>query len=182
MAKLIWEHSPISGKWIRLLQGDITDEKVDAIVNAANSQLAHGGGVAGAIVRKGGYAIQEESNRVAPVPVGQCVITGAGKLPAKHVIHAVGPMWGEGNEDNKLSNAITNSLKLANEKKFKSISFPAISSGIFGFPKVRCVQILLKETIDFYEQHPGTSLNEIRFCIIDQETADIFHEEALKLK
>ncbi len=182
MAKLIWEYSPVSRKWIRLLQGDITDEKVDAIVNAANSQLAHGGGVAGAIVRKGGYEIQEESYRVAPVAVGHCVITGAGKLPAKYVIHAVGPMWGEGDEENKLYNAISNSLKLADEKKLKSISFPAISSGIFGFPKEGCAQILLRGAKDFYQKYPVTSLNEIRFCIIDQVTVNIFHNEALKLK
>ena len=180
MATLICEYSSSTGKWIRLLQGDITEESVDAIVNAANSHLQHGGGVAGAIVRKGGYVIQEESNQIGFVPVGQCAMTGAGKLPAKYVIHAVGPMWGEGDEENKLYNAISNSLKLADEKQFKTISFPAISSGIFGFPKDRCAQILLQGALDFYQKHPATPITEIRFCIIDQLTVDIFEREFKK--
>ena len=177
MAKLICEYSPVSGKWIKLIHGDITEESVDAIVNAANSHLAHGGGVAGAVVREGGSVIQEESNKIGYVSVGHCAITGAGKLPARFVIHAVGPMWGEGNEDEKLQNAFTNSVKLAHEKKFKTISFPAISSGIFGFPKDRCAKILVQGALDFYTNYKDTSLCEIRFCIIDKLTVDIFKIE-----
>ncbi len=139
----------INGKTIRLVQGDITDRDVDAIVNAANSYLQHGGGVAGAIVRKGGQVIQEESNKIGFTPVGTAAITGAGKLPAKFVIHAVGPRMGEGDEDSKLKNAVLSSLLLASEKGLKSISIPAVSSGIFGFPKDRCAAILVKEVAGF---------------------------------
>ncbi len=117
---------------IRLVKGDITDRKVDAIVNAANSYLRHGGGVAGAIVRKGGTIIQQESNKIGFVQVGFAAITTAGKLPCNAVIHAVGPKMGDGDENNKLRMAVRSSLLLASEKYFKSISIPAISSGIFG--------------------------------------------------
>ncbi|MDP2278173.1 MAG: macro domain-containing protein, partial [Nitrospirota bacterium] len=98
--KFITEHK-INGKKLRLAQGDITERVVDAIVNAANSHLQHGGGVAGAFVRKGGQIIQDESDRIGFTPVGTAVLTGAGKLPAKFVIHTVGPRMGEGDEDNK---------------------------------------------------------------------------------
>ncbi|MGW8180284.1 MAG: macro domain-containing protein, partial [bacterium] len=117
--------------------------------NAANSHLQHGGGVAGAIVRKGGTIIQEESDRIGYVPVGHAALTTAGKLPAKYVIHAVGPRMGEGDEDSKLKNAVLNSLLLASEKGLRSISMPAISSGIFGFPKDRCALILINEAVHF---------------------------------
>src|SRR5512135_636198 len=120
---------------IRLISADLTERDVDAIVNAANSHLQHGGGVAGAIVRKGGRIIQEESDRIGYVPVGGAVLTTAGALQAKYVIHAVGPRMGEGDEDNKLKKAINSALALAVEKNMKSISVPAISAGIFGFPK-----------------------------------------------
>ena len=149
--KIISEHK-IGDKTLRLVQGDLTERDVDAIVNAANSYLQHGGGVAGAIVRKGGQIIQEESNKIGFVPVGGVAITGAGKLPAKFVIHAVGPRMGEGDEDNKLKNAVLSSLLLATEKGLKSISIPAISSGIFGFPKDRCAAILVKEASELYKE------------------------------
>src|SRR5204862_4217538 len=132
-------------KIIRLVKGDITERDVDVIVNAANSYLKHGGGVAAAIVRKGGAIIQEESDKIGFVPVGSAVITGAGKLPCKAVIHTVGPRMGEGDEDNKLLRALRSTLTLAAEKGFKSISVPAISSGIFGFPKDKCAKILVEE-------------------------------------
>ena len=103
----------INGKLLRLVQGDITERDTDAIVNAANSYLQHGGGVAGAIVRKGGQIIQDESDRIGFVPVGNAAVTTAGKLPSKYVIHAVGPRMGEGDEDNKLKSAVLKSLQLA---------------------------------------------------------------------
>jgi len=170
----------IPGKWLKLVKGDITEEQVDAIVNAANSHLRHGGGVAGAIVRKGGYVIQAESNKIGFVPVGEVALTSAGKLPAKYVIHAVGPRWGEGDEDNKLKNAVENSLKLAEEKGFQKISMPAISSGIFGFPKDRCAQILLRTIYDYMQNHPQGSLIEVRICLFDQPTIDAFEQEFQK--
>jgi O-acetyl-ADP-ribose deacetylase len=120
--------------------------EIDVIVNPANSYLIHGVGVAAAIVRKGGQVIQEESDKIGYVPVGTAVITTSGKLPCKAVIHTIGPRMGEGNEDEKLRKAIKSVLALAQETGFKSISIPAISTGIFGFPKDRCAKILLEES------------------------------------
>ena len=171
----------INGKTLRLVQGDLTERDVDAIVNAANSHLQHGGGVAGAIVRKGGQVIQEESNKIGFVPVGDAAITGAGKLPCKYVIHAVGPRMGEGDEDNKLKNAVLNSLRLASEKGLKSISLPAISSGIFGFPKDRCAKILVKEAFHYLEKNPKSSLELIEFCVYDVLTMEPFKKEFDKI-
>ena len=116
---------------IELIRGDITECETDAIVNAANDRLILGGGVAGAIRKKGGPAIQEECNKIGGTFVGGAVITTGGNLKAKYVIHAVGPQMGEGDEDNKLKNATVNSLKVADENGLKSIAFPAISTGIF---------------------------------------------------
>ncbi len=174
--KIIAEYK-IQGKVLRLVQGDITERDVDAIVNAANSHLQHGGGVAGAIVRKGGQIIQEESDRIGFTPVGSAVITGAGKLPAKFVIHAVGPRMGEGDEDNKLKNAVLNSLLLASQKKLRGISLPAISSGIFGFPKDRCAKILVGTSADFLKKHGESALEVIEFCIYDDLTLSYFKKE-----
>lgn len=179
--KLILEDK-INGKTLRLVQGDITERDVDAIVNAANSHLQHGGGVAGAIVRKGGQVIKEESNKIGFTPVGTAVITGAGKLPAKFVIHAVGPRMGEGDEDNKLKNAVINTLRLASEKGLKSISMPAISSGIFGFPKDRCAKILVNESADYLKKNPKSSLEVVEFCVYDDNTMEHFKREFERLK
>jgi O-acetyl-ADP-ribose deacetylase (regulator of RNase III) len=178
--KIISEHK-IEGKTLRLVQGDLTERDVDAIVNAANSYLQHGGGVAGAIVKKGGQIIQEESNKIGFVPVGDTAITGAGKLPAKFVIHAVGPRMGEGDEENKLKNAVLNSLLLATEKGLKSISVPAISSGIFGFPKDRCASILVSEAINYIKKNPNSTLELIEFCVHDDLTMEYFKKEFNKL-
>jgi len=172
----------IDGSTLRLVQGDITERKVDAVVNAANSYLQHGGGVAGALVRRGGQSIQDESDRIGFVPVGHAALTGAGKLPAKFVIHAVGPRMGEGDEENKLSNAIKNSLVLAGSKGFKSISVPAISSGIFGFPKDRCANILVSEAKHYLKSKPQSSLREIEFCVFDDETVRYFTQEFEKIE
>ena len=155
------------------MRGDITERNTDAIVNAANSYLKHGGGVAAAIVRKGGPTIQKESDKIGLVPVGSAVITTAGKLPCKAVIHAVGPRIGEGNEDHKLTNAVRNALLLASEQNFSSVSMPAISSGIFGFPKDKCAKILVEESKRFLENET-TSIEVIEFCIIDDETIEYF--------
>src|ERR687897_3420493 len=136
-------------KLIHLIKGDITEQNVDVVVNPANSFLKHGGGVAAAIVRKGGYIIQKESDKIGFVPVGSSVITIAGRLPCKAVIHTVGPIMGEGDEDTKLRKAVRSRLVLASEGKFKSISITAISSGIFGFPKDKCAEILVEEAKNF---------------------------------
>ncbi|MBI4689661.1 MAG: macro domain-containing protein [Nitrospirae bacterium] len=177
--RLVLEHK-IAGKVLRLVLGDITERDVDAIVNAANSYLQHGGGVAGAIVRKGGRIIQEESDRIGFTPVGTAVITTAGKLPAKFVIHTVGPRMGEGDEDNKLKNAVINTLKLASERGLKSVSMPAISSGIFGFPKDRCAKILVGESASFLKTLKS-SLEIIEFCVYDDHTMQHFKREFEKI-
>ena len=165
---------------VELVKGDITELEVDAIVNAANSRLKMGGGVAGAILRKGGWSIQEECDKIGYCPVGGAVITGAGKLKAKYVIHAVGPRMGEGDEDRKLRNATLNSLKLAEKHGIKSIAFPAISTGIFGFPKDRCAKIMLRTAIDYLKA--GSSIERVVFCLYDDETYQIFAEELNRIK
>lgn len=179
--KLIAEHK-IHNKVLRLVMGDITGRDVDAIVNAANSHLQHGGGVAGAIVRKGGQVIQDESDRIGFVPVGNAALTTAGKLPAKFVIHTVGPRMGEGDEDNKLKSAALSTMNLAAEKGLKSISMPAVSSGIFGFPKDRCARILVGEAGKFFMEHPDSPLEVVEFCIFDELTLNYFKQEFDKLK
>lgn len=179
--QLIDEIRMSNDKIIRLIKGDITDQNVDVVVNPANSYLKHGGGVAGAIVRKGGKIIQTESDKIGFVPVGSSVITTSGELPCQAIIHTVGPKMGEGNEDIKLSKSIHSSLSLASENSYKSISIPAISSGIFGFPKDRCANILLDESIKFLENNK-TSLQTIEFCIIDNETLFHFKMKFKKLK
>jgi O-acetyl-ADP-ribose deacetylase len=183
-----------NNKVLRLVKGDITERNVDAIVNAANSYLKHGGGVAAAIVRKGGTLIQEESNKIVKgigglIPVGSAVITKAGNLPCKAVIHTVGPRMGEGDEDYKLRKAVRSSLLLASEKGFRSISMPAISSGIFGFPKDRCAKILVGESKTFLQASNSNddcgnnkkditpTLDIIEFCIFDNETLYYFENE-----
>jgi len=127
-------------------------------------------------VRKGGQIIQQESDQIGFVAVGQAVITSAGHLPARFVIHAVGPRWGEGNEDAKLRSAVENSLKLAEQQNFQTISLPAISSGIFGFPKDRCAKIILSVIQKYLKQHPSGSLHEVRVCLFDEVTLQAFRE------
>ncbi|MHC1579824.1 MAG: macro domain-containing protein [Candidatus Alkanophagales archaeon] len=158
---------------LELVEGDITELDTDAIVNAANSSLKMGGGVAGAILRKGGYEIQEECDRIGYCPVGGAVITTGGRLKAKYVIHAVGPRWGEGDEDEKLRSATLNSLKLADERGLKSIALPAISTGIFGFPMDRAAKIMLSTAIE-YLKGGGTQLERVVFCLYGKEAFETF--------
>ena len=148
-------------------------------MNAANSNLYHGGGVAAAIVAKGGRIIHEESDKIGYLPTGNVVITNAGKLPCKAVIHVVGSRNGEGKENEKLTLAINNLLNLAQQNNFKSISIPAISTGIFGFPKEKCAKILVQELINFSgRQDSRNTLPEIiEFCIFDDETFQHFERE-----
>lgn len=162
---------------VKLVDADLTDMNVDAIVNAANAALQLGGGVAGAIRRKGGPAIQQECDKIGGTPVGTAVITTGGNLKAKHVIHAVGPMMGEGDEDRKLRGATLSSLKVADENHLKSIAFPAISTGIFGFPIERCAEIMLSTTIEYLQGE--TALEEVVFCLWGKEAYTIF-EKTLK--
>ena len=159
---------------IQLVQGDITDLATDAIVNAANTSLKLGGGVAGAIARKGGSKIQEECDEIGGTYVGGAAITTGGDLKAKHVIHAVGPVHGTEHEDAKLKDATLNSLKLADKHNLKSLAFPAISTGVFGFPKDRCAIIMLSTAIAYLEG--PTKLERVVFCLCDQQTFKIFKD------
>jgi len=160
---------------LELVQGDITEMETDAIVNAANAQLVLGGGVAGAINKKGGASIQEECKRIGGTHVGGAVITTGGNLKAKHVIHAVGPRMGEGDEDGKLKDATLNSLKIADKHQIESISFPAISTGIFGYPLDRCAQIMLSTAIEYLKGETG--LRRVVFCLYGKESFSGFLDE-----
>ena len=165
----------IGNSVLELIDGDITEMDTDAIVNAANAQLILGGGVAGAIRRKGGPAIQQECNKIGGTFVGGAVITIGGNLRAKYVIHAVGPQMGEGDEDEKLKNATLNSLKLADNQNLRSISFPAISTGIFGFPVDRCAQIMLRTTIEYLKENTG--LKKVVFCLFGRDSYVVFEKQ-----
>uniref|UniRef100_A0A7C4EP04 Macro domain-containing protein n=1 Tax=Thermodesulfovibrio aggregans TaxID=86166 RepID=A0A7C4EP04_9BACT len=174
------EEKNIDGKTIKIMVGDITERDTDAIVNAANNYLKHGGGVAGAIVRKGGYIIQEESDRIGFVPTGSAAITTAGSLKAKYVIHAVGPKWSEGDEDIKLKNAVLSSLRIASDYKMKTLSFPAISSGIYGCPKDMVAKILINTVLE-YLKNQETTLETVEFCLFDEDTYRYFKQEFDKI-
>jgi len=164
---------------LELTQGDITELATDAIVNAANASLILGSGVAGAIRRKGGPRIQEECNRIGGAQVGGAVITTGGDLPAKYVIHAVGPQWGEGEEDHKLRQATLNSLKLADQHRLKSIAFPAISTGVFGFPMDRCARVMLSTTLEYLRGNTG--LEKVVFCLWETSAFETFRTTLEKL-
>ncbi|MFX0058808.1 MAG: macro domain-containing protein [Candidatus Heimdallarchaeota archaeon] len=167
----------IKNSKIRLLQGDITELDKDVIVNAANAQLILGGGVAGAIRKKGGPIIQEECNKLGGTFVGGAVITTGGNLKAKYVIHAVGPRMGEGAEDEKLKNATLNSLKLMDVHNLKSIAFPAISTGIFGYPIDRCAKIMISTAKEYLNKSEKTQIEEINFCLYTDSDFQVFEKE-----
>jgi O-acetyl-ADP-ribose deacetylase (regulator of RNase III) len=170
---------------VELVEGDITELEADAIVNAANEYLKHGGGVAAAIVRKGGWVIQEESDRYVrehgPVPVGGVAVTGAGRLKAKYVIHAVGPRYGDPQGDEKLASAIRNSLLKAEELGLESIALPAISTGVFGYPYERCARIMARVLKEFAPS--AKSLKKVIVCLYGREAYETFRrvfEEELR--
>jgi O-acetyl-ADP-ribose deacetylase (regulator of RNase III) len=159
---------------LEIEQGDITSEKVDAVVNAANSRLSHGGGVARAIAERGGKAIIKESQRwiekYGPVTHSSPAYTSSGELPCKFVIHAVGPIWGEGEEERKLASAIRSSLELAEKLGAESIAFPAISTGIFGYPLGQAAGLFMTEFKSYLStQQPG-HLRSIRMILFDEKT------------
>ena len=168
-----------TGQIILIAQGDITTEAVDAIVNAANEQLQHGGGVAWAILKKGGEVIQKESDawirKYGSVSHTHPAWTLGGSLPAKYVIHAVGPVWlnGRDDEDLKLEQAVTGSLRVADELKCESIAFPAISTGIFGFPKDRAAGIILSAIESYFQSH-DSNLAVVKLVLFEQATVDVF--------
>ena len=167
---------------LNLVQGDITKEKVDAIVNAANEQLAGGGGVDGAIHRAGGPKILEECDEIRSrqggCPTGQAVITTGGNLPATYVIHTVGPIWRGGNADEPdlLASCYQESLSLALQHRIKTIAFPAISAGIYGYPTDKASVVALNAVKEFVEAHER--IEEVRFVLFDDVTYRCF-EDAL---
>lgn len=167
---------PIGNAVVRVLRGDLTLSEADAIVNAANSYLKHGGGVAAAIVRRGGRVIQDESDRAGFVPEGQVYLTSGGALSARYVIHAVGPRGGDPQGDEKLESAVREAMLAAEEKGLRSIAFPAISSGIFGFPKDRCAQILVSTVLQYLENHQQGAVVQADFVLFDDETTSYFHD------
>lgn len=163
---------------LEVTTGDITKFEADAIVNAANSSLLGGGGVDGAIHRAGGPAILEACkqirNRQGGCKTGEAVITTAGKLPAQYVIHTVGPVWNGGNhnEEALLASAYTNSLKLAEEHGVKTIAFPNISTGIYGFPKEKAAVIAVQTVSDFREK----LIKKVTFVCFDKENFDLYNK------
>ena len=165
---------------IHLLQGDITKQHVDAIVNAANSSLLGGGGVDGAIHRAGGPAILEECLAIrvkqGGCPTGEAVITTGGNLPAKYVIHTVGPVWNGGHrhEEELLANAYRNSLRLAVENGIKTIAFPNISTGIYHFPKEKAATIAVRTISDFLTYPPG--IEQVIFVCFDRDNYDLYSQ------
>ena len=180
MNTVIAERRLPSGQALQLVEGDITTEQVDAIVNAANSRLQHGGGVAWAILRRGGEVIQQESEQWVeehgPVTHAKPAWTSAGRLPARYVIHAVGPVWGDGDEDAKLAAAVRGSLREADELGLRSIAFPSISTGIFGFPKARAAGVFFKAIRYYFEHSPASGLENVRILLFDEETREAFSE------
>jgi len=171
-------HTFPGGQVLEIAQGDLTTEAVDVIVNAANEHLAHGGGIAAIIVRRGGEVIQRESDdwvrRHGPITHARPAYTTAGRMPARYVIHAVGPVWGSGDEDAKLADAITGSLELAAELGLRTIAFPAISTGIFGFPKERAAPVMLAAVRAYFDRQQPTTLETVRFTLYDSGSLDVF--------
>lgn len=169
----------VNGCTIELVEGDITTQEVDAIVNAANSRLAGGGGVDGAIHRRGGPEIMAETDHRYPkgCPTGSAVISGAGRLPARYVIHAVGPVWhgGTRGEAALLAGAFRRSLELAKEHRCRSIAFPAISTGVYGYPLDQAAQVAITTVKEFVEQHGQPEL--VRFVLFGRSAYDAFAQQ-----
>jgi O-acetyl-ADP-ribose deacetylase len=157
-----------------LMHGDLTDMDTDAIVNAANNDLQHGGGVAGAIRRKGGAVIQEESNEIGSIPVGGAAITSGGKLKARYVIHAASMQLGGRTTTHALRSSTAHSLRIAAEKGLKTIAFPAVGTGIAGFPTEECAEIMLREVREHLNR--GSSLEKVYFVLFDGDTLKTFEK------
>ena len=165
---------------IKLRQGDLTEADVDAIVNAANNDLMLGGGVAGAIRIKGGSSIQTECDNIGSIALGEAAITGAGMLRARHVIHAASMRLGESTSEANLRAATRNSLRRANENSLKSIAFPAIGTGIAGFPIERCAEVMLEEVRAHLSA--STTLERVEFVLFDRRSLEIFERALAQMK
>jgi O-acetyl-ADP-ribose deacetylase len=179
MSEILEEIELAGGKRLSLREGDLTAEPVDAIVNAANQHLQHGGGLAGAISQKGGPEIQRESNAIGFTATGTAAVTSGGNLPAKHVIHAVGPIYANheaAEAERLLASAVEAALEMGDAVGAKSIALPAISSGIFGYPKRECAKTILDAMLRFTEQHPESGLEDLRIVLMGHETIEAFRQ------
>ncbi len=172
----------INDTTLELVEGDISTLDTDAIVNAANQRLAHGGGVAGVIAQAGGPAIQEESNawvrQHGPVPTGSAAITSGGKLKADYVIHAVGPVYGSTSKSTAaelLASAVKSALEIADDHELTSIALPAISTGIYGYPMDEAAEVMLAAAGEYVRS--GTELKQIVFCLYGQSAFNTFAEQ-----
>jgi O-acetyl-ADP-ribose deacetylase (regulator of RNase III) len=172
------------GRAFEVVVGDLLSEPVDAIVNAANGHLAHGGGVAAAIARAAGPVLEQEGDRIVatrgPLEVGEAVVTGAGRLPFKGVIHAVGPHQGSGREEQRLVQALTSAFRCADERGWASVSFPAVSSGIFAVPLELCARAYVRAVRAFMRGHPDTRLKTIRLCLLQGPLVTLVEQELRK--
>jgi O-acetyl-ADP-ribose deacetylase (regulator of RNase III) len=172
----------IANTELETIKGDITLLDTEAIVNPANTFLMHTGGLAAAIVKRGGMIIQQESKKMGNVPTGSAVITTAGNMKAKHVIHAVGPRYkdGKSGEAEKLQSAVRASMEVADKKKLKSIAIPAISSGIFGYPIAESAKIIVETVKEFFEakkkEKQETTIEKVVFCLLDEDAFEQFNK------
>ncbi len=180
MNKLLRKIISPTGIEIKLIEGDITLSDAQAITNPANSQLMHGGGLAGLLSRKAGPALQSESSQwvkeKGPVSHEYPAYTSAGDLPFKFIIHAVGPVWGSGDEERKLSAAVRGSLALAERLELKSLALPAISTGIFRYPVDQAARVILTTARDFILENPGGALREIQIVVFGSQSARVFQQ------
>jgi O-acetyl-ADP-ribose deacetylase (regulator of RNase III) len=188
-----WERDPVDelqvgSTRLRLIQGDITEQAVDAVVNAANSTLMGGGGVDGAIHRKGGPAILEECKRIRAdrypdgLPAGSAVSTTAGNLPASRVIHTVGPRWrgGHAGEPETLASAYRSSLDVARDEGLRTVAFPSISTGAYGYPVAEAARVALRTCVDWIQSNPG-ALDEVRFVLFSAADLDTYRAALAEL-
>lgn len=174
------------GGRFEVVRGDLLAEPVDAIINAANGRLAHGGGVAGMLSRAAGPALQEESDRLVrqrgTLATGSAVITGAGVLPFKGIVHAIGPRQGEGDEEALLVRALSAAFEEANAAGWQSLSFPAVSSGIFAVPLEVCARAYLRAARGWLARSPVPTLNTLRLCLRDQPVIDAVLAETRRVR
>jgi O-acetyl-ADP-ribose deacetylase (regulator of RNase III) len=172
----------IEGKSVSVIQGDLTELEADALVNAANNHLWMGGGVAGALKRKGGQIIEDEARKLGPIPIGEATITRAGTLKAKYVIHAAGMGTDLKTDSKKIEAATLNALKRANEVNCSSIAFPSIGTGVGGFSVRSAANIMLQTAIKFIKTEKETSINQVIFVLFTVDAFEAFTEELNKVK
>jgi len=165
---------------IKIIQGDITELKVEAIVNAANNKLLMGGGVAGAIKKKGGRSIEEEAVKKGPIKIGEAIATSAGNLPAKYVIHAATMGMDFATDEVKIRNSCRSSLEVAEDLSIKSLAFPALGCGVGGFPLLASAKIMAQEVFRHLKERESSSIQEIIFCLFDSKAFDIFNKGIIR--